>query len=164
MDAKKRSHLWRIWSFFCLFFWKHIEIFPHAHPQTQRASPFVSVRHIHTCTLQYMLWFTARAGDLHLSRCVYPSMPALGKIKTTDLCYAEHTRHWHALHQAKESLFSARLLVSASKHSLSSSIFSNLICQRLKKQRQKSGGEKSLPMYCYSCSAAKQNPIWRCLE
>lgn len=52
-------------------------------------------------------------------------------------------RHWHALHQAKESLFSIRLLIAASKHSLSSSIFSHLICQRLKKQRQKTKGEKS---------------------
>lgn len=54
-------------------------------------------------------------------------------------------RHWHALHQAKESLFSIRLLISASKHSLSSSIFSHLICQRLKKQRQKSRGGEFAP-------------------
>lgn len=65
------------------FLWKHNEISPH--PQTHRASLFVSVRHLHACTFQDTLWFTARAGDLHLSRCAHPSMPALRKIKTTDL-------------------------------------------------------------------------------
>lgn len=69
-------------------------------------------------------------------------------------------RHWHALHQAKESLFSIRLPISASKHSLSSSIFPHLICQRLKKQRQKSRGEKSLPAYRISlfCWKAEFQP------
>lgn len=73
-------------------------------------------------------------------------------------------RYWHALHQAKESLFSIRLLISASKHSPSSSIFSHLICQRLKKQRQKSRGEKLLPMFCNPHTAEKQNSFSRCLE
>lgn len=87
LRSKKEDVLFESTFVFCP--WKRAEIFPHVDPQTDRASFFVSCRH--TSTLLNMIWFTARVEDLHLSRCVHPSMLALRKIKTTDLYCTVHT-------------------------------------------------------------------------
>lgn len=56
-------------------------------------------RNIHACTLQYMLWFTARVEDLHLSRCVDASVPSFRKDKNHwPVIHCAH-RHWHASSQ-----------------------------------------------------------------
>lgn len=146
----KRGHTFREFVLF-LFFestLKYSHMLTDKH--TEHPSLAVPVRRIHTCTLQYMSWFTAWAEDLHLSRCVYPSMPALRKIKTTDLYCAVHTDTGMHYIKPKNPSFPPACSCSASKHSLSSSIFPNLICQRLKKQRQTFGGEKSCPAEKYS--------------
>lgn len=163
-ERKKRSDAKEVAPLEDLFPFFHVEIFQHAHPQTQQ-SIFLCLRrtHTHVYFTVHVMIYSQGGGSAFVQMCVSLNACPQKDKNHWPVLHGAH-RHWHALHQAKESLFSTRLLISASKHSLSSSIFSNLICQRLKKQRQKSGGEKSLPMCCYSCSAEKQNSIWRCLK
>lgn len=139
---------------------KHTEMFLHAQTHTEHLSSSLSYTHMHL--IVHVMIYSQGGGSAFVQMCVFlNAFPQ--KDKNHWPVRRSAYRHWHALHQAKEPLFSTHLLGSSWKHSLSSSIFSHFICQRLKKQRQKSGGEKSLPVCCYPCSA-EQNSIGRCLK
>lgn len=118
---------------------------------------FFPLRQTRNTLLQYSVWFTTRVEVLHLSRCVHPLMSALWKIKTTDLCYTAHNDTGMRYIKPKNLSFLPRLLLSTSKHTLSSSIFFHPICQRLKKQRPEICTEE------VACTIMK-NSIWKCLE
>lgn len=111
-------------------------------------------------TVQLMI-YSEGGGSSFVQMCAsLNACPQWDKNHWPVLCGAH--RHWHALHQSKQSHSSNGLSVSASKHSRSSSIFPLLLCQRLKKQRQGSRGEKCH----YPCTAESWIPsenVWNSL-
>lgn len=126
---------------FCSFLLKYSR---HAHPRAHRASLFVSVRHVHTCARTVKVMIYSEGGGFCICPDVRipPSLPSK-KIKTADLY----------THKALACVTSNRgILLFPKTFPFSSSIFSHPICQRLKKQRQRSWGEKLLPSHCWKAS------------
>lgn len=111
---------------------------------TQSISLCLCQTHTHMYSTVHVMIYSEGGGSAFVQMCASLNACPQKDKNHWPVLHGAH-RHWHALHQAEESLFSIRLLISASKHSLSSSIFSHLICQRLKKQRQKSRGGEFAP-------------------
>lgn len=129
-----------VWGWFFLsdqseIFWKALKAF---------FSPSLSDAKM-LCTVRNLI-YRQSGGSSFVQMCAsLNACPQKDKNHWTVLHGAN--RHWHALHQAKESLFSTAFSCLPQNIPSSSSIFSHLICQRLKKQRERSRGER-LPLCC----------------
>lgn len=92
----------------------HTEIFPHAHPQTQSISLHLYQTHAHMYFTVHVMIYSWGGGSAFVQMCVFLNA-FLQKDKNHWPVIQSAHRHWHVLHQVKESLFSTHLLVSASR-------------------------------------------------
>lgn len=158
MDVKRRICHWRVCSLLPL---KAPWNIPTCAPSnTLSISLCLPHTHTHMYFAEHDMIYSQGGGSAFVQMCA----SALWKIKTTDLYYTAHTDTGMHYIKPKNPSFPSAFSFLLQNIPLSSSIFSHLICQRLKKQRQKSRGEKSLPVCGVPCSAEQQNSTRTCSE